>query len=173
MTKFLLLILLSLFFSASASSKEQRKFIATVKKENVISVTVASIKNIYHLPHDIVGFSVNCNRTRLIAWGVPNAISNENPQAEEVSVIDLKKGKRPRSIFLGRGIFGVSYLKDGISAYIESGYGAAVISKYGKLEYLESNADQEPKLEECPLFSGKTYSKWDNKRTHPLRQKQN
>ena len=120
-----------------------------------------------------MGFSVNCIRTRLIAWGVPNAISNENPQVEEVSVIDLKKGKIAKGISLGKGIFSVSYIKDGISAYIESGYGAAEISKLGKLEYLELNADQEPQLEECPLFSGKTYSKWDNKRTHPLKQKKN
>ena len=162
MTKFFLSALLVAFFWHSASSKEKENFGANVEKGKIIRITTASSRMTFRLSHDVVGFVVNCNRTRLIAWGVPNTASNESPQAEKVSVIDLKKGRRIGSISLGRGIFSASYLKDGISAYIESGYGAALISEYGRLEYLEPNADLNPELEKCPMFKGKIYSKWIN-----------
>ena len=173
MTKFFLSALLVACFCQSASSKEKEKFGATVEKGKTIRITTASSRMTFRLSHNVVGFAVNCNRTRLIAWGVPNTASSESPQAEKVSVIDLKKGKRIESISLGRGIFSTSYLKDGISAYIELGYGAAVISKYGRLEYLEPNTDLSTELEKCPIFTGKIYSKWINNITPSSTQRRN
>ena len=173
MIKLLLWALLIAFFWQSASSKEKEKFGASVEKGETIKITTASSRMTFRLSHDVAGFSVNCNRTRLIAWGVPNTASNESPQAEKVSVIDLKKGRRIGSISLGRGIFSANHLKDGISAYIESGYGAVVISKYGRLKYLEPNADPNPELEKCPMFKGKIYSKWISNITPSSTQRHN
>ena len=173
MTKFLLSALLIAFFWPSVSSKEKENFRANVEKGKTIKIATASSRMTFRLSHDVAGFAVNCNRTRLIAWGVPNTVSSESPQAEKVTVIDLKKGRRIGSISLGRGIFNTSYLKDGISAYIELGYGAAIISKYGRLEYLETNADLNLELEKCPIFTGKIYSKWINNITPSSTQRRN
>jgi hypothetical protein len=112
------------------------------------------------LSHSIDGFEVNCKRKTIIAWGKPKNLNSSKPQLSQITLIDMKKREVDRTLAISGGIFGVRYLKDGKSAYLESTPETLLIISTGLLSPLNENAFDNLNFEKCEEFPQKSYLKY-------------
>lgn len=160
-----LTLALTLFFliTSLSESHESSPIKIEVNKNNSLTIISSRRKKTFSLKHQINGYAINCSKTRLMAWGTPASLSVEAPQSENISIIEIQESKLVKVLQIGRGLFSLNYLKDGVSAYIEFGYGEASISPANLLVHAEPNTQGHPEFETCKPFEGQRYSRWDVK----------
>ena len=125
------------------------------KKENTFKI----LKDLL-LSHSIDGFEVNCNKKIIIVWGKPKTLNPSNPQLSRITLIDAKRKKINWTLVVSSGIFGVRYLQDEESVYLESNPESLLKISTGLLLPVNENALDNLKFEKCDGFPQKSYLKY-------------
>lgn len=124
------LSLLSFIGGISDSFASEMKF--SIINKNKIRIQQGNSRKTYSFFVSINGYSVNCQRTKMIVWGYPLKFNENSPSANGYVLFDLKNRKIIKSDLMFHGIFSATFFSDNIHAYIGSGMGYLINIKTGK-----------------------------------------
>jgi hypothetical protein len=115
------------------------------------------------LSHTIDGYLVNCERSRMLAWGKPFKLNPDNPQDGVLSIIDTQDLKIQQEVHLSKGIHSAEFLSSKAEAIIWTDVAIAIDLDTGKTlpqpDQLEFDAVQYPR-EACPDFPYKAFNRY-------------
>lgn len=94
----------------------------------------------YYFHMNIDGYNVNCGGDRVLLWGHPLKIENDNPQASGFVLLNIIKKSIIKSINFSKGIYEVDFLTNR-NAYIGSGLGYTIDIDTGVISNLDTNID--------------------------------
>ncbi|MBP6898270.1 MAG: hypothetical protein KBC94_27950 [Pseudacidovorax sp.] len=109
----------------------------------------------------IIGYKVNCSKTKLVAWGVPDELNFNAPQIGFVTIVDSKNPLGAKRKILAQGVMDIEFLKNKKYAFIASNSGEVINLENGKLEYVpeDRNLERFPR-EECRKARWQTFEKY-------------
>jgi len=109
----------------------------------------------------IIGYKVNCSKTKLVAWGVPDELNFNAPQIGFVTIVDSKNPLGAKRKILAQGAMDIEFLKNKKYALIVSNSGEVINLENGKLEYVQKdrNLERFPR-EECRKARWQTFEKY-------------
>ena len=135
-----------------ATIKGKRLKIQTDTAETAISVNTRGT---------IIGYKVNCSKTKLVAWGVPDELNFNAPKIGFVTIVDSKNPLDAKRKILGQGVMDIQFLKNKQYALIVSNSGEVINLDNGKIEYVPEDRDLESfSREECRKARWQTFERY-------------
>lgn len=109
----------------------------------------------------IWGYEVNCNRSKLVAWGVPDELNYNAPQIGFVTIVDSKNPLAAKRKILGQGIMDVQFMKNRNHALLVSNSAVIINLDNGRIQYvpIEENLDNFSH-EKCSKADWQTFRKY-------------
>jgi hypothetical protein len=135
-----------------------------ISKKGQLSIYENKKTKRIRLTHEVIGYEVNCAKTRIMAWGKPKNLNKNNPQESTLTIINLKSRTKISRLEFNKNIYDVKFLDNGINAIIESDTERLVDIILGKLTSLNDNdvINIKSDPENCIAFPHKSYRKYKN-----------
>ena len=116
----------------------------------------------FKLSIDINGYEINCQKNKMIIWGIPKKFNPSSAQDNALTIIDLDLLKINFTLRFGRGIFGVKYIENGDLAFIETDNGHLLNVMDGTVKQTDPNTETEENFifETCPSFKYKSFNRF-------------
>jgi hypothetical protein len=112
------------------------------------------------LEHTVDGYEANCDRSWLIVWGKPIKFNAANPQASNLTLIDLRQQKIKSALLFDKGIHDVSYAATHGTAIIWTVLSTVLDLELGTTVALSSESETDLPLEACENFCYKSFRKY-------------
>ncbi|WP_234193943.1 hypothetical protein [Pseudacidovorax sp. NFM-22] len=109
----------------------------------------------------IWGYEVNCNKSKLVAWGVPDELNYNAPQIGFVTIVDSKSPLAAKRKILGQGVMDVQFMKNRNYALLVSDSAVIINLDNGKIQYVPSEENLDNfSHEECRKAGWQTFRKY-------------